>query len=288
MSPFLHQVGLKTHVGDGEGRFHAGDPAADDQGGFGNRKGLLVQGFQPHHPGHHAPDQVLGFFQGLFRLVHMHPGVLVPDIGHLEEVGVEARLPDGLLEHGHVGPGAARSHHHPVEFLFLDEIQNFALGVSGTGEQVLVGHGHPRQGGHVFGEGRDVDDAADVDAAVADEDADAGLLALDVHLRGQLFDLQLGTPGRSQQFTRSRGGGRGLHHRLGDILGTLEGSADKDPRFVGGHRRKRRGPGKMSFRPDVNSQFSGQLHDLGGDFQAAGEHHQMELFHVDRVPSSDR
>ena len=190
----FHQVGLKTHVGDGEGRFHAGDPAADDQGGFGDREGLLVQGFQPHHPGHDAPDQVLGFFQGLFRLVHVHPGVLVPDVGHIEEVGVEARLSDGLLEHGHVGPGAAGSHHHPVELVFLDEIQDLALGVGGTGEQVLVGHRHPRQGGHVFGEGRDVDHAADVNAAVADEDADAGLLALDVRLRRQLFDLRAAVP----------------------------------------------------------------------------------------------
>ena len=160
-----------------QGRFHAGDPAADDQGGFGDRKGLLVQGFQLHHPGHDPADQVLGLFQGLFRLVHMHPGVLVADVGHFEEVGVEARLPDGLLEHGHVGPGGAGGHHHPVELVLLDEIQNLTLGVRGAGEQVLVGHRHPRQGGDVFGEGRDVDDAADVDAAVADEDADARLLA---------------------------------------------------------------------------------------------------------------
>ena len=38
----------------------------------------------------------------------------------------------------------------------------------------------------------------------------------------------------------------------------------------------------MSFRPDVNSQFCGQLHDLGGDFQAAGEHHHMEFFRLNR------
>ncbi len=48
----LHQVDLMAHVGDGPGRFHAGDAAADDQGGFGNGEGLLVQGFQMHHPGH--------------------------------------------------------------------------------------------------------------------------------------------------------------------------------------------------------------------------------------------
>ena len=274
----FHQVGLKTHVGDGEGRFHAGDPAADDQGGFGDRERLFVEGFQPHHAGHDAADQVLGFFQGLFRLVHMHPGVLVPDVGHIEEVGVEARLPDGFLEHGHVGPGAAGSHHHPVEFVFLDEIQDLALGVGGAGEQVLVGHRYPWQGGHVFGEGRDVDHAADVNAAVADEDADAGLLPLDIRLGRQLFDRKLGAPGRGQQFARGRRGRRGLHHRLGDILGTLKRPADKDPFPVGGHRRKGRGPGKMSFRPDVNSQFCGQFHDLGGDFQAAGEHHHMEFF----------
>ena len=126
-----------------------------------------------------------------------------------------------------------------LSFLFLDDIQNLALGVSGAGEQVLVGHDHLRQGGHVFGEGRDVDHAADVDAAVADEDADPRLLALDVPLRRQLFDLQLCAPGRSQEFAGGGGRGRGLHHQLGDILGTLEGPTDKDPRSAWWPRVKR-------------------------------------------------
>ena len=245
----FHQVDLEAHVGDGAGRFHAGHAAADDQGGLEHREGLLVQGFQLHHPGHRAPDQVLGLGQGLFRLVHVHPGVLVPDVGHIEEVGVEAHLLDGLLEHGHVGPGGAGGHHHPVQVVLLDGVQDLVLGVGGAGEEVLVREDHAGQGGGVFRQFRHVDDPADVDAAVADKDAHPGGLAGHVDLRRQLPHLDGGAPGRSQEFARGRGRGRGLHHRLGDVLGGLEDAADIDAALVGVHRREGRGHGKAGARP---------------------------------------
>ena len=56
---------------------------------------------------------------------------------------------------------------------------------------------------------------------------------------GGKFRLFLGrAPGGAQEFARGRGGRRGLHHRLGDVLGGLKGAADINPGFAGGHRGK--------------------------------------------------
>ena len=116
----------------------------------------------------------------------------------------------------------------------LMAVQDLVLGVGRTGKQVLVGQDHPRQGGHEFGKFRDVDDPADIDAAVADKDAHPGFLTGDVHLRRQLGHLDGGAPGGVQEFARGRGRGRGFHDRLGDVLGGLKGAADIHAGFTGG------------------------------------------------------
>jgi hypothetical protein len=237
-----------------------------------------VQGFQVHHPGHRAPDQILGLFQGLFRFLHVHPGVLVADVGHIKEIGVEAHLLDGLLEHGHVGPGAAGGHHHPVELVFGDGRQDLVLGVGGTGEQVLVGQDHPRQGGDIFGEGRDVDDPADVDAAVADKDAHPGFLALHVDLRGQFPFFDGRAPGRAQEFTGGGRGGGGLHDRLGNVFGALEDAADIDAVFIGVDRGEGRGVGEAGLGFDLDSHGFGQAQGIRGGFQAHRQDHHVKDF----------
>ena len=53
---------------------------------------------------------------------------------------------------------------------------------------------------------------------------------------------------------------------VGNILGTLEGPTDKDPRFVGVHRRKRRTPGKAGFRRDGHPQVFGEFQGRRGRF----------------------
>ena len=114
----------------------------------------------------------------------------------------------------------------------LMAVQDLVLGVGGAGEQVLVGQDHPRQGGDIFGEGRDVDDPADVDAAVADKDADPGFLAARRPISGGSSGfLMAGAPGRAQEFAGGGRGGGGLHDRLGDVLGGLEDAADIDARL---------------------------------------------------------
>jgi hypothetical protein len=129
----------------------------------------LVQGFDAGGLGHGHADQVLGLLGGLFRFVHVYPGVLVADIGHFEQVLVQAGIPDGLLEQGFVGARGAGGHHHAVDAFFLDDRFHVVLGVLTAGEQVVLHVDHVGQIAGIIPDRRHIGDAADVDAAVADE-----------------------------------------------------------------------------------------------------------------------
>jgi hypothetical protein len=113
-------------------------------------------------------------FSGLFMV---HPGVLVPDIGHLKEVLVQAGLPDGLLEQGLMGPGEQEATTTRLRLCSSDHLLHLVLGVLGAGEQVVLHMDHIGQGGGIFPDRRDIGHPADIDAAVADKDPDAGGLA---------------------------------------------------------------------------------------------------------------
>jgi hypothetical protein len=80
----------------------------------------------------------LAFSVAFIRVVHVHPGILVADIGHLEEVFVQASLADGLLEERFMGARRAGGHHHPVDIFSSDHLFHFVLGVLGAGEQVVL------------------------------------------------------------------------------------------------------------------------------------------------------
>ena len=97
-----------------------------------------MQRLEQRGPGHRHAHQVLGFFRGLLGLLHVHPGILVADIGHLKEVLVQPGIDHGLPEQGLVGDGRAGRHHHPVELLFFDDLGHVHLGVLGAGEEIFV------------------------------------------------------------------------------------------------------------------------------------------------------
>jgi hypothetical protein len=172
------------------------------------------------------------------------PRALVPDVRQVEEVLVEPRLADGAPEEGLVGAGGARGDDHPVEVVLPDALLDQFLGVGGAGVHVVLGVDHSWEAPGVLGDGLHVHHASYVGAAVADEDADAGLGALHVQLLRQVVP-QL-HPRPAPQMDR-RGPGRragGLGHRLGDVLGTREGAADEDAWPRGGHGVARVGGGK--------------------------------------------
>ena len=116
-------------------------------------------------------------------LVHVHPAALVPDVGHLEEVLVQARLPEGSPEEGLMGPRGAAGDHYPVEVVFKDLLSYIVLGVLAACVEVLLGVDYTGQCHGVLHDLIDAYDAPDVDAAVADEHPDAGLHAGYVLLR---------------------------------------------------------------------------------------------------------
>ncbi len=63
----------------------------------------------------------------------MDPGTLVSNVGHGEEVTIQASLADGLLEKWFMSAGRARSDDHAVDIVFENDFLDFALGVLGAG-----------------------------------------------------------------------------------------------------------------------------------------------------------
>jgi hypothetical protein len=82
----------------------------------------------------------------------------------------------------------AGSHHHPVEPVLLDHLPHGLQRVGGAAEGVVVGIGHPRQSPGIVAHLLHVHHPGDVDPAVADEDADAGLLLGNIPFLG-IFQL---------------------------------------------------------------------------------------------------
>ena len=213
-----------------------------------------------------------------FALVH--PGILVPDVGHLKQILVEAGLAQIVLEEGFVGPGAARSHHHPVELMLLDHLAHGRKAVGGAGEGVVVGIDHARQGEGKLAHLGHVDHSGDVDAAVAHEDADARLLGGDLpFLRiGRLG--QEGAPDLAQEGGRRPRRRRGLAHGFGDVLGRLEDAAGIDALPAGLHHLEGR---IVHEAPLVGIDAADGRQLLGRRMgrQAHGQDHHIELFHLD-------
>ena len=119
----------------------------------------------------------------------MHPGTLVPDVGLLKEILVEAAIAQGFLKEGFMGTWGASGNHHSVEILLLDDIHQLSLGVCGAGEKVVLDKGHVGKSLGVFNHFRDPDHTTDVYPAVTDEDTDTRLFSTDITLfrEGLLF-----------------------------------------------------------------------------------------------------
>ena len=94
----LHQVDLTPLIGYAQGGFHSGHAAAHHKGRFGDGNRDMVKWFDMGRFGHGHAHQVFGFLRGFVRVVHVHPGVLVADIGHFEQVFVQARFSNGFPE----------------------------------------------------------------------------------------------------------------------------------------------------------------------------------------------
>jgi len=224
----FQQQAVKTLGGQGQGRSHAGDAAADDQRPGSDRHGLLRQGLHAAGLGHGHPHQVPGFVGGRFGLIGMDPGALVADVDHLDQAAVEPGVLEGLLKERFVGPGGAGGDDHPVQPVFPDLFLEHLLGVLRAGIEAVGMIDHPL---HAFGGLLDlghIDHRADIDAAMADKDADADLILLRLLLGVGLVDYAL-PPLPGQHAGGDAGGGRCLGDAFRNILGSLEGTGDDDP-----------------------------------------------------------
>ena len=103
----FHQMGFIPLLGQTQGGRHTGDPAADDQRGLTDGQfGFHERLFQGSLADGHA-YQVFGLLGGDVGIVLMHPGILVADIDHFEQVFIEPGVDQGFLKQGLVGFGRA-------------------------------------------------------------------------------------------------------------------------------------------------------------------------------------
>jgi hypothetical protein len=101
------------------------------------------------------------------------PGAVLSQVDKFEEILVETGSLTVLSEKGFMGAGGAGGHNHPVEIPFLDPFSNGRQTVLGAGVEVALGMFHVRQCPRIVHHIGDIHNAADVGAAVANENADS-------------------------------------------------------------------------------------------------------------------
>ena len=113
---------LEALLGQVQGGGHTGQAGADNQSALVHGESFPVEGKGRDDPGNGTPSQILGLFGGLFRLLLVDPGALLPDVGELKQVWVQTGLLNGFLEKRLVGARGAGAYHDPVDLLLLDHL----------------------------------------------------------------------------------------------------------------------------------------------------------------------
>ncbi len=226
---------------------------------------------------HRHPHDVLRLLGGQLLLAAVHPRAVLADVGHVEEVLVDAAFAQRVPEQRLVRSRGAGSHDHAVETLLTDGVRYLRGRVGGTDEQSLFRVNDIVQGQGVVDHPGHVDHAADVGTAVAHEDADPGLLLGDIPLHRVDPILGQPTPAVVEELTALRAGPAGRHHRLRDVDGSLEGPADEDAGAGGLHGVHRVGLAE-SVRVELDAECPGEVLGIGRRAHAHREHHHVELF----------
>ncbi len=272
----FHQVHFETLVGDAQRRGHSRQSAADDESRCRHRQLAGRKGLEMPRPGDGHRHQVHRLGRGRDRVVLVDPGALVADVGHGEQVLIQAALPERLLEEDFVSSGRAGGHHQPVELVLPDHVLDVLLVGVRAGVHAGFGVADVAHSGRALGDLLDVDDRSDVVAAVADEDAHPRGFVGDVPLPGVFVALDHGAADGCKLIHGAGGRRRGLGHRFGNVLGLLErsGHVEAGPgRRQGGQPV---GPGKAKL-VELDSQPPGHILESGVDPHPHAEHHQVEV-----------
>ena len=131
----LDEVNFLARVGQGQRGVNAGNAAAHHQHVGMDGDLLDFQGSMPRHARDGGARQGLGLLGGL-GAVGMHPGIMLADVDHVEEEGVQTSGLDRAPERMLVQQRGAGGHHHAVEPELLDVLLDHLL--ARVGAHVLV------------------------------------------------------------------------------------------------------------------------------------------------------
>ncbi len=241
---FFDDQSLETLVGQGQSGVHARQSSSDHKRFLHHFDLEAFDGHVQGSLGKSHSNLVFGLFRGFYGVALMHPGVLVADVRHFEQVCVQTRLSHGVLEQRFVGSWSARGDNDAICFEFLDLLRDEILGIRGTGKEIVFHKYNMGQGSGIFSQFLHIHHPGYVHAAGAHEDADPGVLRPNVPLRTILLLL------RQCSFCRRKGSGRfssccgRLGHRPRDRLGGHESPRRINALSAGSGRIERHGSGK--------------------------------------------
>ncbi len=170
--------GLALHQGDRVARvsqlqrgLDAGDATANHQRARVNRHAMRLQRLLASHPVHGASHQRLRLLRRR-RGVQGDPGALLPDVGHLHQVRIEAGAAAGPPEGRLVQLGRAGGHDDPGQTQLLNILLDELLARLGAHEPVMPADGYSRERCREPGDAFHIDRVGDVGPTVAHVDAD--------------------------------------------------------------------------------------------------------------------
>ena len=256
---------------------HACHPTTDHECGVLDRDGLLLERQQLRRPAHGHPDEIHRLRRSLLRIARVHPGALIANVGHLQQIGVETGIAQRIAEDRFVGSRRAGGDDDAIQAILVDPPLDLLLVVVSAGIDAVLGEGHVGEVAGVLDDGIHRDDGGDVAATVADEHADARRLIRDVVFGWIVLAPDPRIPCWRQQCHGAGGCGACLHHGVGDVLGFLEGTADEDarPRSI-----ERAELTRVCEAPLVqfDADLLGLLAKARAGLETEREHHHVELF----------
>ena len=265
----LDQMDAESLVGERERGGHAAQAAADDDAGLVHRERAALERPERAGAGDGHFDEFNRLLGGGFRRGRMHPGTLVADVGHVEEVRVQPGLAQRFAEQRLVRARRAGRHHDAVEPVLMNHFLDVRQARVRTGEHGVRRQHHVALVLDALDDRLDVHDRPDVHAAMADEHAQARFLVGDVVLGGISLFGDERIAGRREQFHGHGRRGAGLGDGFGNVLGFLRRAADEHAGPGGGQRQEPVGVAETVF-VELDVQAGGQSGHAVRRFHAHG------------------